>query len=154
MMVDQAGIPMQENLQRFVGQWTMEARFPGAKPTGPVGSSTFEWILQEQFLLQRTESPEPSAPDGWAIFGEIEDGVTYTQHYFDSRGVARLYTMTLDERRWTLLREAADFTPLDFQQRYVGFFAEDDQRIEGRWERSDDGLTWELDFELNYQKVE
>ena len=45
---------------------------------------------------------------------------SFTQHYFDSRGVARVYEMKFEAGRWELLRVNPDFTPLDFSQRYVG----------------------------------
>ena len=50
-------------------------------------------------------------------------------------------------------READDFTPLEFAQRYTGTFSPDGQRIDGHWESAQDGVTWELDFHLNYTKV-
>jgi hypothetical protein len=78
----------------------------------------------------------------------------YLQHYFDSRGVARLYRMTLTDRTWTLLRTEPDFSPLDFSQRYVGTISADGDRIEGRWETSyDQGQSWEVDFPLSYTRA-
>ena len=44
----------------------------------------------------------------------------YTQHYYDSRGVVRLYAMTFSDGLWALTRESPDFSPLDFQQRFTG----------------------------------
>jgi hypothetical protein len=140
-------------LEPFVGRWTMEALFPGAEPTGPTGFSTFEWMLGRQFLLQRTEFSVPGPPPGVAIVGPDPDGTRFTQHYFDSRGVARLYSMTFDERVWTLQRDASDFTALLFRQRFVATFGDDGGSIDGSWERSHDGVTWEHDFELRYRRI-
>jgi hypothetical protein len=42
------------------------------------------------------------------------------QRYFDSRGVARLYEMSYAGACGKLWRTAADFSPLDFSQRYTG----------------------------------
>jgi len=67
--------------------------------------------------------------------------------------IGRIYAMDLSEGVWTLLRDSADFTPLEFAQRYTGTFSPDGQRIGGRWESAQDGVTWELDFHLNYTKV-
>ena len=69
-------------LDVFVGEWIVEARFPGDQPappsaTGdaPVVRSRFEWTLDRQFLLQRTEVPIPGAPDGLMIVGaDLETG--------------------------------------------------------------------------------
>jgi hypothetical protein len=75
------------------------------------------------------------------------------QHYFDSRGVARIYRMSFADGIWRLSRSSADFSPLDFWQRFTGTFSEDGARIEGRWEISDDGSSWTVDFDLIYTKL-
>jgi hypothetical protein len=139
-----------EQLDPFIGEWTLTAVFPGG-PTGEA-SAVFEWILDGQFLVERSEVPHPAAPDGLKVVG-LNAGGGYTQHYFDSRGVVRVYAMKFDGENWELLRVTPDFTPLDFSQRYTGRFSDDGQRIEGRWETSDDrGENWTLDFELNYAR--
>jgi len=85
---------------------------------------------------------------------EEGDGHEYVQHYFDSRGVVRVYRMTLRDGVWQLVRDRPDFTPLAFQQRYTGRFSADELAIDGRWEVShDDGATWENDFGLTLRKV-
>jgi hypothetical protein len=136
-------------LEAFPGEWVMEARFPGGY--GGTGHAVFEWTLDRQFLICRTEVP--SGPDGLMIMGYDPGRMPYCQHYFDSRGVARVYAMDLSDGVWTLLRDSADFTPLDFAQRYTGTFSPDGRRIDGRWESAQDGVTWELDFHLNYTKA-
>jgi hypothetical protein len=107
-------------LAPLVGEWEVRAMIPGAAPTGVRGRTVFEWILGGRFLLQRSGADHPDAPDGFSVIAPDGDG--FRQHYFDSRGVVRLYAMTLQDGRWTLLREAADFSPLHFTQRYVGAF--------------------------------
>jgi len=92
-----------------------------------------------------------SAPDSLAVVSLDPSSHTYTQH-FDSRGVVRVYAMTFDGQVWTLLRDAPDFTPLAFSQRFVGTFSHDGKRIIGRWEASQDGVHWEHDFDLTYTK--
>jgi hypothetical protein len=137
-------------LEAFIGEWLMEASFPDGY--GGSGRAVFEWALDRQFLVCRTEVPG-GPPDGLMIMGYDPGRMPYCQHYFDSRGVARVYAMNLSDGVWTLLRDSADFTPLDFAQRYTGTFAADGRRIEGRWESAQDGTTWELDFHLSYTKV-
>jgi hypothetical protein len=144
--------PTLQRLDAFVGEWTMEASFPDAPPTGLVGHCVFEWALDDQFLVQRSKVPHPDAPDGISIIGLAADGETYTQHYFDSRGIARVYAMTFRDGVWSLLRDSPDFTPLSFSQRFTGTFGDAGRTVRGRWEASTDGSTWELDFELTYRK--
>jgi hypothetical protein len=131
----------------------MEARFPDAEPSGPAGHSTFEWILGGQFLLQRTEFSVPGPPEGAMIVGLDPEGKGFVQHYFDSRGIARIYQMRLTGGVWVLQRDTPDFTPLEFRQRFVGNFSDDGGSIAGRWERSRNGTDWDHDFELHYQRM-
>jgi hypothetical protein len=81
-----------------------------------------------------------------------EDG-SYVQHYFDSRGVARLYAMTFDGRTWTLERTKPDFSPLGSCQRFTGSISDDGTAIDGEWQNSDDGRQWTRDFGLTYARV-
>ena len=138
-------------LDIFVGQWTMTARFPDDVPTdGAAARSVFEWILDGKYLVQRTEISVPGVPDSMSVIAA--DGGSYTQHYYDSRGVTRLYAMTFADRVWTLTREAPDFSPLDFRQRFVGTFNADGDRIDGAWETGAPGGGWKLDFEVTYTR--
>jgi hypothetical protein len=139
-------------LERFIGEWTMQVRFPGA-PSVEGGQVVFEWMTGERFLIQRWEVPVPEAPDGLAIIGFDAGRGTFLQHYFDSRGIARVYTMSLEDGVWTLWRDTADFSPLDFAQRYTGSFSDDGTKFVGRWEIAHDGYTWEHDFDLTYVRV-
>jgi hypothetical protein len=140
-------------LDVFVGQWVVEARF-GADGGGPAGRSTFEWVLDRQFLVQRTEVPVPEAPDGLMIVSADPESGAYTQHYYDSRGVVRLYAMSLDDGVWTLTRESPDFTPLEFRQRFTGTFSADGNTISGGWESGPaGGGAWEHDFALTYRRA-
>jgi hypothetical protein len=138
-------------LEPFVGEWSMQAAFGDAPPVDIGARVSFEWLPGNRFLLQRWDVPLPEAPDGIAIIGADpdEDG-RYLQHYFDSRGVARIYRMSVENGVWKLWREEADFSPLDFSQRFSGTFGADGKTITGRWEICHDGATWERDFDLTY----
>ncbi len=136
-------------LDALVGAWTEQVNLPGV----PAGRMSFQWTLDRQFLLQRSEIPNPDFPNSVAIIALAADGVGYTLHYFDSRGVVRTYAMTLDERTWTLLRDRPDFTPLHFAQRFTGTFATGGNTIIAAWETSDDGEHWHKDFDLTYTRI-
>lgn len=143
---------MLERLAPFVGEWNVEASLPGPPDTN--ARAVFEWVLGGSFLMQRTEISLPEAPDGIALIGLDPGGGAFTQHYFDSRGVIRIYAMTFEDGVWTLSRDRPDFSDLSFWQRYAGTFSADGDRIDGRWEIShDEGATWEKDFDLDYTRV-
>ena len=142
---------MTDALEPFVGEWTMKPDAPWA-PAEAGGSLVFEWMKGRRFLIQRWEIPIPEAPDGIAIIGFDEGRGTYLQHYFDSRGVARVYEMSFDGRVWRLSRETEDFSPLDFKQRFEGTFSDDGRTIDGRWDMTNDAGEWELDFAGTYRR--
>ena len=147
-------------LDVFLGDWSIEARFPGHQPSppgaagdAPMARSRFEWALGGQFLLQHTEVPIPEAPDSLAIVGPDLRTGGYTQHYYDSRGVVRLYAMSFADGVWTLTRESPDFSALDFRQRFTGTFSEDGNTITGAWDKCLDDGEWEHDFALRYRRT-
>jgi len=138
----------------LVGNWTEHVHIPGVL----AGQMSFEWVLDAQFLLQRSTIPGTEFPDSIGIIAVAEDGDAgdagrFVQHYFDARGVSRHYAMALDERTWTLLRDQPDGTPLHFLQRFTGTFADNGTTISAVWERSDDGRRWRTDFALTYTRI-
>ena len=141
-------------LDLLVGEWSMEARFEHLPSADGDARVVFEWLPGERFLVERWSVPVPEAPDGIAIIGpDLSSEDTYLQHYFDSRGVTRVYRMTLTDRVWRLWRDEADFSPLDFRQRYSGVISDDGRTIAGAWGISHDGTTWQHDFHLSYRKL-
>jgi hypothetical protein len=145
-----------ESLDVLIGRWEMEASFeagyfgPGTPPiTGRGGRTTFEWLEGRFFLTQRFVNEHPAAPSGIAIIGPGTDLATFEQHYYDSRGVARVYQMSLDDGVWRVWRQAPGFW-----QRYTGEISEDGTSIKGAWEGSADGREWKHDFGLTYLKVD
>lgn len=145
-----------DRLDALVGQWEMEATFeagffgPGSPAfTGGGGRTIFEWLEGRHFLTQRFINEHPAAPSGIAIIGTGTEAKAFTQHYYDSRGVERIYQMSLDGRIWKLWREAPGFW-----QRYAGQISDDGKQITGAWQASKDGQTWKHDFSLTYLKAD
>jgi hypothetical protein len=132
-------------LEVLVGEWSVHV--PGA---GDVkAGATFEWLEGGGFLIQRSTVDRPEFPNGVMVIGATGPDGGLEQHYFDSRGVHRVYDMTLEDGAWTLSREGPDWP-----QRYVGQISDDGHEIHGRWERGETlGDPLKLDFELNYKRV-
>jgi len=143
-------------LDVLIGRWEMETTFeagyfgPGSPAiTSRGGRTDFEWLEGGFFLIQHFVADHPAAPSGIAIIGVGPVPGTFTQRYYDSRGVARTYQMSLDDRVWKLWREAPGFC-----QRYTGLVSDDGSTIAGAWEASADGREWKHDFDLTYIKAE
>jgi hypothetical protein len=135
-------------LEPLIGQWHMTPSFTPTADDAPHATTTFEWLAGKRFLIQRWEVDHPDAPDGIAIIGLDPVTTVLVQHYFDSRGVSRVYDMSLSGGAWTLQRIA---DPPDFSQRFGGRFSESGDSVIGSWESSTDrGATWSPDFDLTY----
>jgi hypothetical protein len=152
-MGEHVDTPILEALEPFIGEWNLEPQFSFPIPEDVTGRVLFEWMSGGKFLIERWEVSLPEAPDGIALIGSNPSSEGYVQHYFDSRGVARVYQMEFADGLWTLSRTTADFSPLDFSQRYSGRFSDDANTIEGAWEICHDGTTWEKDFDLTYRRI-
>jgi hypothetical protein len=131
----------------LVGEWTLEAVPPGGEPWPGGGRSTFEWHPSGAHLVQRTIVELPEAPDNISIMGCDGAKGTYFQLYSDERGVSRVYEMSISDGDWKLWR-----TGPPFAQRFSATFSEDGNTILGRWEMSEDGVTYRTDFDLVYRR--
>ena len=142
MTTDRSG-PL-ERLEVLVGEWRTAVPEQDAE-----GTTTFEWLEGGGFLIQRSTVGRPEFPRVIGVIGATGPDGGLQQHYFDSRGVARVYEMTLDDGVWTLFREGPDWP-----QRYIGELSEDGRTIKGRWEAGKAlGAPLEHDFALNYTRV-
>jgi hypothetical protein len=139
--------PALARLSAFVGSWQWEASLEG-KPIGR-GSTTFAWQEGGAFLVEHAGAEQPEFPSTTAMIGADDTADMYSMLYYDSRGIARIYQMTLRDGVWRQWRDAPGFS-----QRFEGTFSDDGKKITGRWEKSADGAQWELDFDLTYTKVD
>ena len=139
--------PEFQGWERLVGTWSTQARHPMLPGEDLRGLTTFEWLADQHFLLQRAHYDHPEIPDAVMVTGII-DGKP-TMHYFDPRGEHRTFTVSLTADGWRYGNDDPSFA-----QRFSGSFSPDGSTIDGRTERSVDGATWELDLEITYRRVE
>lgn len=133
-------------LKALLGAWSVEMTHPAFPGTVVSGRATFEWLEGEQFMLSRAVSDHPDFPDSLAVIGFPEDSLA--MHYYDSRGVYRVYGMSLGEGVMELRRDAPGFS-----QRYTGTFSDDGTTISGLWKLSRDDETWADDLEITYRRA-
>jgi hypothetical protein len=89
----------------------MEAGPPGGPPWPGEARVSFEWLEGRAFLIERWTVDLPEAPDGIAIIGEGDEPERFRQYYFDSRGVHRIYEMSLDAGRLEAVAGCAGSVP-------------------------------------------
>ena len=135
-----------EHLAPLVGTWTTEGRHPLLPGQAITGRATFEWLDGERFLVQRSHYDHPDIPDAVAVTGVVDDRLS--MHYFDSRGVHRVYSVSASPGEWRFWRDDPGF-----RQRFVGTFSDDGRTITGQGAMARDGGDWEDDLQLTYRRA-
>ena len=126
----------------LIGEWRMTSpQFPGGQ-----GRVRFEWAEDGAFLVLRSQAPDP-APDSVWIIGGDEASEDCTALYSDERGVARVYGMRMKDGIWSIWRAGP------FWQRFEARLDEQMRTLSGSWESSEDGDTWNSDFDLVYSRL-
>jgi hypothetical protein len=154
--------PPLEHLGRLVGTWTTDATHPAFPGLVVHGIAVVEWLEGEQFLIHRARTDHPDFPDSISIIGFTErDRVgdqpdqgsavatesRMSMHYFDSRGVFRVYSSTVDEEAWRFWRDAPGFS-----QRFTGTFADGGDTIVGHSQLCEDDIHWNDDLKITYRR--
>jgi len=139
--------PGLQGLQRLVGTWAIEATHPGLPGAVVTGQATFEWLDEQRFLIQRSHYDHPEIPDAIAVTGIIDGKLS--MHYFDPRGVHRVFAVEITPTTWRFWNDAPGFS-----QRVTHTLSDDDTAITGQAELSrDDGATWAHDLAISYRRI-
>jgi hypothetical protein len=144
--VNEPRSPELEPFEALLGEWEIEATHPAVHDTVVRGTASFEWLEGERFMIQRSRNDHPDFPDGISVIG-VTDG-RLTMHYFDSRGVFRVYETAFGGGVLRIWRDVPGFA-----QRFEGPISDDGATIEGLWELSEDGSTWNDDLKITYRRV-
>lgn len=143
-------------LDRLIGSWHGEGDFPDP-PMRVVSDATIERL--GAFVVFRSTGQPAEVPDTLSVIGGAPEGEPQPMHYFDSRGVQRLFLTTVASSTWRIWRAPGeDWNGPDgpgFNQRWIGEISPDGRTIDGRWERGlgPNGDEWELDFPLTYVRT-
>jgi hypothetical protein len=154
--------PSLERLDRLVGTWSTDATHPEVPGVVVHGTVVIEWLEGERFLIHRARTDHPDFPDSISIIGVTErdrvdnqpdsDPAVATEspmsmHYFDSRGVFRVFDVSIDDEAWRLWRDAPGFS-----QKFIGTFADGGDTIAGRWQLCLDDIHWNDDLQITYRR--
>jgi hypothetical protein len=143
-----------KQLEPLIGEWHGDGEIPmdhpmkiseeGRSSASGSSSSSARWPSRRRW------------PDSISIIGGATEGEPQPMHYFDSRGVKRLYLTAVEGSTWKIWRAPGeDWNGPDgpgFNQRFIGEISADGRTIAGRWERGmrDAADEWETDFPINY----
>ena|SRR5919199_1176916 len=146
--------PVLEHLEVLVGQWETQATHRLRPGLVIRGRSTFEWLEGGHFLIWRARNEHPEFPDSISILG-CEDagdsgksGGGCSMHYFDSRGLSRVYALGAEAGVWRFWGDVPGSS-----QRFTGRLSADGDTITGLAEIRQDGTTWEDDLPITFKRV-
>jgi hypothetical protein len=129
------------SLQKLVGTWRVDMRHVALEQPA-IGRHSYEQVLDGAFVLLRATNEHPEVPDAMSLL------TGSTCHYFDVRGVARTFDLTVDDEGWQIIRRDPDF----WQRSSVRFVGAD--AMEGAGDNSHDGgVTWQHDFSITYTRT-
>ena len=135
-------------LDALIGAWDTKATHPMIPGEVVDGHSVFEWLDGERFLIVRAHMDHPDFPESISIIGDT-DGLR--MHWFDSRGVSRIFDVSYTEDTWKMSREAMGAG--DFAQRIEWKLGPDRNIIDGRSELRHEGKTWQEDLLITYRRT-
>ena len=146
-----------KDFDRLIGEWHGEGEMPE-----PRMRLTVEASIERlgKFVVFRAMGEPAELPDSISIIGWAPEDEPQPMHYFDDRGVKRLFLTEVEGSTWKIWRAPGeDWNGPDgpgFNQRFVGEISADGDTIQARWERGagDAGDEWELDFPMTYVRKE
>ena len=148
---------MRELMKEFdalIGEWHGEGEVPNEPPMKVSVEATIERL--GDFIVFRSVGEPSEMPSTLSIIGGAPEGEPQPMHYFDSRGVKRMYLTAVERSTWKIWRAPGEDwngpQGPGFNQRFIGEISADGRRIEARWERGvgDAGDQWEIDFPMTY----
>ncbi len=132
----------------LIGSWTTTGTHPLVPGTVLHGRTTFAWLENGAFLLERSQMDDPRFPAGLSIYGSDDALQEYYLLYFDSRGVSRKFAVDLHGNTFKMWRAAPGFS-----QRFTLVIAQDGSSLLKTAELSRDDATWQKDLELTYTRA-
>jgi hypothetical protein len=145
-----------DEFEPLIGEWHGAGEIPIKPPMMISEEAKIERL--GAFIVFSTKGEPAELPDSIAIIGGGPAGEPRPMHYFDSRGVKRMFVTAVVGSAWTIWRAPGeDWNGPDgpgFNQRFMGEISGDGQTIDGRWERGMGaaGDQWQIDFPITYSR--
>ena len=130
------------SLDALIGGWSITMRHV-AMGQPVTGHQRYERVLDQAFVMLHWTFDHADFPDAVALMDEC------AFHYFDVRGVTRIFDFEIGPQGWSMTRRDDDFW-----QRCAATFV-DSGMMEARGENSHDaGVSWQHDFTMTYCRID
>jgi hypothetical protein len=136
--------PALEAFEVLIGTWDIEGKHRLVDEVVH-GTTTFEWLEGGHFLIQRSHVDDERFPDGMIVIGPPADGEGLVAESFDSRGIRRTLTTTVEDGVWRMEREEPGF-----DQRISAKLGPDS--FEGVAELAETPGEWVEDMKITYRR--
>jgi hypothetical protein len=106
------------------------------------GRQRYERVLDGAYILLTWTYDHPDFPDALAMLS------SEAMHYFDVRGITRVFGLEIDAAGWSTIRLDPEFS-----QRTSSTFEGPDATHTTGEDSSDHGVTWRRDFTMTSTRV-
>jgi len=129
------------SLDRLLGDWELTMHHSEVAEA-ITGRQRFQRVLGGAFVMLDWSYDRADFPDAIAMLNET------TFHYFDVRGVVRIFDFAIDDSGWSMTR----LDPVFSQRTSARFRGADSMECLGE-RSSDSGTTWQQDFTMELTRV-
>jgi hypothetical protein len=129
------------SLDRLLGTWDFTVHHAAmAEPV--TGRQRYERALEGAYVLLTWTYDHPEFPDAMALLSPE------TMHYFDVRGITRVFHLRFDQAGWSMVNLDPEFS----QRITARFTGPDAMDMEGEVSK-DRGATWQHDLTMRSTRV-
>jgi hypothetical protein len=155
--------PEIRRLGALVGRWRSEGHIVGGTPVPITGTDTYEWLPGGFFLVHHVDVViGDQNVQAIEIIGEYDPASdAFTARAYDNRGEVTIMHARVDERGVWTFTGGADVAPVAQPAsadaggavRSTLTVRADRGGMTARWERSDDGATWQPWMDMTFTRM-
>ena len=156
--------PQIQRLGALVGRWRSEGHIVGDPPIPILGTDIYEWLAGGFFLVHHVDVVIGDQPvQAIEIIGEEQDTATesFTARAYDNLGSETLMRAEVDDQGVWTFTGSADVAPVaqptsadtSGAVRSTLRVSADGKNMTAKWERSDDGTTWQSWMDMTFTRM-
>jgi hypothetical protein len=155
--------PEIQRLGALVGRWRSEGHIVGEAPVSIKGTDVYEWLPGGFFLVHHVDVMIGEQPvQAIEIIGEYDPTTdSFTARAYDNQGNVTIMRARVDDQGVWTFTGGGDIAPAAQPTSATGSGAvrstltvsPDGRRMAAKWERSDDGTTWQLWMDMTFTRM-